>query len=362
MSKKCCPTYTGTSRQARGFSFVLVLSVLFTACTGEQSDLVTLQGEAQGSTFTIKYRDSLQRDLSRPVDSIFKAIDQSLSLWVAGSTVNAFDQAGTEFTSYDAHFRIVVARSEQLWNQTDSAFDPTVLPLVKAWGLGKEGRGALDPLAADSLLQLVGMDLIAMDEDWRERGRFPPKITYRKSLPGVQFDPNGIAQGYTVDVLSQLLEAHGIVNYMIEVGGEVRARGQNDRGGTWSIQIDKPVEGQDHVEQVVVPLADRSLATSGNYRKFIEIDGRRYGHTIDPRTGRPAMNTLLSASIIADDCATADALATAMLVLGFEEAQLWLRHNSGVEAYLIMDDGQGDYAVWSTPGWPVLNTEALSPK
>lgn len=349
------------SRFVRGFLLVVILSVLLAACTGEKSDLVTLNGEAQGSTFTIKYRDAQQRDLSKPVDSVLKAIDQSLSLWVEGSTVNAFNKATTEFTCDDSHFRIMVARSEQLWNETEGAFDPTVLPLVRAWGLGKEGSGTLDTVAVDSILRFVGMGRLDMDEDWRERGVFPPKITYRKAYPEVQFDPNGIAQGYTVDVLAQLLEARGITNYMVEVGGEVRARGLNDRGGIWTIQIDKPLEGQEHVEQVVVPLADRSLATSGNYRKFIEVDGKRYGHTIDPRTGRPAMNTLLSASIIADDCATADALATAMLVLGFEEAQLWLRHNSGVEAYLVMDDGEGDYAVWSTPGWPVLPTERIDP-
>ncbi|MEX1132507.1 MAG: FAD:protein FMN transferase [Flavobacteriales bacterium] len=362
MSKELCRSFNKKSRLMRGFLLVAVLAVLLASCSGEKSDLVTLAGEAQGSTFSIKYRDPQQRDLSMLVDSTLKVIDQSLSLWVEGSTVNAFNQADTTFTSKDSHFRIMVARSEQLWNETEGAFDPTVLPLVKAWGLGKEGREALDTLAVDSIRRFVGMDRMAMDEDWRERPVTPPVITYRKTYPEVNFDPNGIAQGYTVDVLAQLLEAHGISDYMVEVGGEVRARGLNDRGKVWTIQIDKQVEGEQHVEQIVVPLADRSLATSGNYRKFIEVEGKRYGHTIDPRTGRPAMNSLLSASIIADDCATADALATAMLVLGLAEAQLWLRHNRGVEAYLIMDEGQGDYTVWSTPGWPVLEAQPISPK
>lgn len=362
MSMGVCRSFIEKPRHVRGFSLVLLASILLASCSGENSDLVTLKGEAQGSTFTIKYRDAQQRDLSVAVDSTLKAIDQSLSLWVEGSTVNAFNLAAREYTTDDSHFRIMVARSEQLWNETEGAFDPTVLPLVKAWGLGKDGRSALDTVAIDSIRRYVGMDRLAMDEDWRERPVFPPDITYRKDHPQVQFDPNGIAQGYTVDVLAQLLEARGITNYMVEVGGEVRARGSNDRGGVWTIQIDKPVEGQEHVEQIVVPLADRSLATSGNYRKFIEVDGKRYGHTLDPRTGRPAMNSLLSASIIADDCATADALATTMLVLGFEEAQFWLRHNGGVEAYLIMDDGHSDHTVWSTPGWPVLEPGPISPK
>jgi len=330
-----------------------IAAMLLPACGGPKGDLVTLTGEAQGTTFAIKYRDAAQRDLSAPVDSLLRAIDQSLSLWVEGSTVDAFNDAADGFIADDSHFRIMVSRSQQLWRETGGAFDPTVLSLVEAWGMGKEGRVALDTAAVDSLMAFVGMDRLSIDESWREQPTHPPPVTYRKSDPRVRFDPNGIAQGYTVDVVAFLLERHGIADYMVEIGGEVRARGLNERGNPWTIQIDKPVEGEGHVRQTVVPLADRSLATSGNYRKFIEMEGRRHGHTIDPRTGRPAMNRLLSATIIADDCATADALATAMLVMGPDDAKTWLARHGGVEAYLIMDDGKGGYAVWSTPGWPV---------
>lgn len=344
----------GKPRQMRGFSLAVVALVLLSACGGDKSGLLTLQGKAQGTTFTIKYLDSLQRDLSVPVDSILRSIDESLSLWVEGSTVNAFNAAPEELTTDDSHFRIMVARSLMIWMDTDGAFDPTVLPLVKAWGLGKEGSSALDTASVDSIMRYVGMDRIVMDDEWRQRSVFPPRITYRKSHPSLGFDPNGIAQGYSVDVIAQLLEWRGITDYMVEVGGEVRTRGMNERGGPWTIQIDEPIAGQEHVQHAVVPLVDRSLATSGNYRKFIEIDGRRYGHAIDPRTGRPAMNALLSATIIADDAATADALATAMLVLGPEQAKVWLSKQPDVEAYLIMDDGQGGNTVWKTPNWLVL--------
>ncbi len=329
-----------------------IVPLLFMACSADRNMPITLHGEAQGSTFTIKYRDSLQRDLSGPVDSLFRVIDRSLSLWDSTSVVNAFNAAERAFASDDVHFRTVVALAEQLWYSTDGAFDPTVLPLVRAWGLGRKGRSDLDTNAVLALMEVVGMDRIEIDERWRQQRVIPPMITYNKQDRAVQFDPNGIAQGYTVDVLARLIERHGITDYMVEVGGEVRCRGLNDRGELWSIQIDKPVEGEEHVQQTVVPLADRSLATSGNYRKFIEIDGKRYGHTIDPRTGRPAMNAMLSATIIADDCATADALATAMLVLGPEEAQYWLEQHPHVDAYLIMDDGKGGYSVWSSKGWP----------
>jgi FAD:protein FMN transferase len=321
-------------------------------------DLMTLKGPAQGTTFTIKYIDTLQRDLSRSVDSLLKVIDRSLSLWDDNSTVTRFNAADT-FTSDDVHFRTMVALSEELWRTTGGAFDPTVLPLVRAWGLGREGVSELDTTAVEALLELTGMDKIAMDERWREQRRTPPMITYLKSRPEVQFDPNGIAQGYTVDVVAMLLESHGITDYMVEIGGEVRARGHNPRGATWTIQIDKPVEGTEHVRQTVVALRDRSLATSGNYRKFIEVEGLRYGHTIDPRTGRPAMNALLSATVIADNCAIADALATAMLVMGPDEARQWLRQHPEYEAYLILDDGTGGYEVWSTPGWPGEREEEM---
>jgi len=342
----------GKPRFVRGFLFPAMVSLFAVGCSGTKSDLVVLKGEAQGSTFTIKYVDSLQRDLSGPVDSLFRVIDRSLSLWDSSSTVNAFNAAADTFVSDDIHFRTVVALSEQLWHSTDSAFDPTVLPLVKAWGLGEQGRAALDTSSVLGLRPLVGMHRITMDQDWRIHATWPPRITYYKADPAVAFDPNGIAQGYTVDVLAMLLQQRGIERYMVEVGGEVRCGGLNNNGAAWVMQIDKPLDGDAHVQQTTVPLLDRSLATSGNYRKFIEIGGQRYGHTIDPRTGRPAMNTLLSASVIADDAATADALGTALMVLGTEEARAWLTQHRDVEAYLISDDGKGGYTVWSTGGWP----------
>ena len=347
-------------RYLRGFLIGIGAVLLLIGCDRDRSvsdDLMTLKGETQGTTFTIKYIDSLQRDLSGSMDSLFTVIDGSLSLWVDESTVSHFNEADT-FVSDDVHFRTMVSLSEELWRRTDGAFDPTVLPLVKAWFMGREGKRDLDPASIDSLKSLIGMDKIAIDGRWREQVQVPPQITYVKSDPGVQFDPNGIAQGYSVDLVASLLDRRGIEAYMVEIGGEVRARGMNDRGAPWTIQIDKPVVGAEHQQQAIVPLQDRSMATSGNYRKFIEVDGQRYGHTIDPRTGRPAMNSLLSASVIADNCAIADALATALLVLGPDEAKNWLRQNREVEAYLISDDGAGGYAIWNTPGWPMKEKQA----
>lgn len=335
------------------FVLAFLIAYVLGSCTQpSRPSVITLQGKAQGTTFTIKYLDSLERDLSRPVDSLLKVVDRSMSLWDSTSTVTHFNAAPDTFQSKDPHFRIVLALSQNLWRTTHQAFDPTVLPVVRAWGVGQAGRSDLDTAAVAGLKQLVGMDKIRIEQGPVAHGDLHPLINYFRAVPGIQFDPNGIAQGYSVDLIVWMFQQLGINDFMVEVGGETRCSGQNDKGLSWQMQIDKPVEGAEHVLQTVVPLQDKSLATSGNYRKFIEVGGKRYGHTIDPRTCRPAMNALLSASVIADDCATADALGTALMVMGPGEGKQWLALHTEVEAYLIIDDGAGGYAVWSTPGWP----------
>lgn len=343
----------GKSRQARGFSFV-GLALVLASCGTKAPQWTTLKGDAQGTTFTITFLDSTDRNLAGAVDSLFRVIDRSLSLWDTTSTISRFNAATDSFATDDRHFQVVLALAMQHWRSTDGAFDGTVLPLVRAWGLGRKGRTELDTAAVDSLLQCVGMPRIYIPDSWERSGPGEP-LVFRKSTPCVQFDPNGIAQGYTVDMLALMLRMYRIERFMVEVGGEVRSAGTNDRGTPWNIQVDKPVDGDVHEQQTLVPVQDRALATSGNYRKYIELDGRRYGHTIDPRTGRPAMNDLLSASVLAENCATADAIGTALMVMGTEQAKAWLSRHPELEAYLISDDGLGGYAVWHTNGWPLGN-------
>lgn len=335
----------------QGFLLCCGALLLWAAChskSSEGSDQLTLQGNAQGSTFTIKYLDSLHRDFSGPVDSIFRVIDGSLSLWDSSSNVSRWNRSSTAPTVFvDRHFQSVFVATHGVWLSTNGAFDPTVKPLVDAWGFGRSGKHQTDTANVDSLVEVVGLQHLRLDTSTRGIADWSVLV---RDVDGVQFDPNGIAQGYTVDVIALYLQQQGITNYMVEVGGEVRCSGLNESGKPWLMQIDKPE--MEHVQQTVVPLQDKSLATSGNYRKFIEIGGKRYGHTIDPRTGRPAMNALLSASVIADDCVTADALGTALMVMGPEEGKAWLSQHREVEAYLIIDDGSGGYVVWNTPGWP----------
>ena len=222
------------------------------------------------------------------------------------------------------------------------AFDITVAPLVNAWGFGFTEKESVDSNLIDSLLQFVGMNKIALEDG-----------QIRKSTEGVMIDMNGIAQGYSVDVISGFLESMDIMDYLVEIGGEVRTHGLNSRGSEWRVGIDKPVEGLQlaGVElEAIISLSGMSLATSGNYRRFYEMDGMKYSHTIDPATGYPVRHGLLSATVLCDECMYADAYATTFMVMGIAYAKSFLASRPDLEAFLIYNSEKGEYIVWSTPG------------
>ncbi|MCH7859882.1 MAG: FAD:protein FMN transferase [Candidatus Marinimicrobia bacterium] len=222
--------------------------------------------------------------------------------------------------------------------RTDGAFDPTVAPLVNAWGFGfTEGASDVDSAMIDSILNYVNYKLVRLENH---------KIA--KDKPGVMLDFNAIAQGYTVDVLADFLESKGIDNYLIELGGELKARGKNQDEKWWKIGIDKPVENINEREiEAVIELKNKALATSGSYRKFYVKDGIKYSHTIDPKTGYPVNHSLLSATVLANDCMTADAYATAFMVIGIEKANAFLKENKDLDldVYFIYSTEEG---LWKT--------------
>lgn len=309
--------------------------VAFVACRQAPPTYTRLEGKAQGTTFHITYYDSLSRDFSAPVDSLFRLIDRSMSLWDSASVISRMNrnEAGVEA---DEHFAAVFRRSQEVSATTGGAFDITVGPLVKAWGFSyKKGLPPPDSARVDSLRQLTGFQKVRL-----ENGRLV------KADPRMEVDMNAIAQGYTVDVIAQYLEQKGIRHYMVEIGGEVRTAGQNDKGEAWQIGIDKPVgeETAGRPLQTVVSLSGKALATSGSYRKFIVRDGKKFSHAIDPKTGYPITHNLLSVSVLAGDCATADAYATAFLVLGMEKA-MEMSPKLGLEIYGIYADDQGKMQV-----------------
>jgi thiamine biosynthesis lipoprotein len=336
----------GESRKKKYYRLICIVGILFyvgISCTKSPPKFTTLQGNAQGTTFRIVYQDSLSRDFSAAVQGIFKDIDQSMSLWVDTSIITKVNN-GDEMVVLDDAFIRVFNASQRISKTTDGAFDITVAPLVKVWGFSfKKDLPPPTETQIDSLKYLIGYNQMSIENR---------RLIHQKKNTSVDF--NAIAQGYSVDAVAEFLESKDIENYMIEIGGEVRANGINSRNETWNIGIDKPIESGERKLQVVVSLKNKSLATSGSYRKFIERDGKKYSHAIDPKTGYPVTHNLLSASVLADNCTDADGYATACMVLGTEKS-LELAQKVGFEVYLIFENQKGDIEVRKSNGFEVLN-------
>ncbi len=299
-------------------------------------------GEAQGSTYSVKFISEGEQDLKPAFDSIFRAFDESMSTYKADSRISAVNVGDTAI-KVDPMFISVLNRSFAMAEETQGLFDVTVGPLVDLWGFGKKTHLEIDSVKIDSTKQFVGYKMVTLNND---------EVKIPK---GFRIDFNGIAQGYTVDVIAAFLEKKGIERYMVEVGGEVRAKGLNRMNEPWKIGIDKPSEeiDQDDRFQVIVGLKDKALATSGNYRKFWvdQATGIKYAHTIDPISGFPARNQLLSATLIASNCMDADGYATACMVMGTEKALKFVETKPDLEAYLIYSDENGDWKVAQTSGF-----------
>jgi len=225
--------------------------------------------------------------------------------------------------------------------ETDGAFDVTVGQLVNAWGFGFESRTKLDQHKVDSLLMYIGYKTVKLVDG---------KII--KNNPLTKIDFNAVAQGYSVDVLAKFLENKGIKDYLIDVGGEVLGRGNKPDKNLWMVGVEKPAKnaGDERILEAKVKLKDKALATSGNYRKYYEENGIRFSHTIDPKTGYPVKHTLLSASVLANECWEADAYATAFMVMGLEKGKAFLEKHKNIEAYFIFSDENGNLLTYTSEG------------
>lgn len=308
----------------------------FLACKPKTIAYKTLEGNAQGTTFKITFKDTIEKDLTVQIDSLFKVIDHSMSLWDSLSLISKINNNAI-YDSLDFHFLKVFEASRLVNQKSEGYFDVSVGPLVKAWGFSiKKGLPIPTSLQIDSLNRIVGSDKIQLVEQ---------KI--RKEDPRNQIDFNAIAQGYTVDVISVFLEDLGCKDYLIEIGGELRAKGKNKEGKVWRVGIEKPQN--ERALEVVVNLENKSLATSGSYRKFFKKDGKKYSHAIDPKTGYPVTHSVLSMSVLANDCMTADAYATAFLVMGLEKAKR-IAAKEKLEFFAIYDEN-GKSKVFSTMGF-----------
>jgi thiamine biosynthesis lipoprotein len=319
-------------RNALIFASLLLLA----ACSSQVRKEAT--GFTQGTTYSVIYFNEGE-DLQYQIDSLLLSFDRVLSTYQGSSYISKWNRNEHISLEQPQLFKQVVKRAAEINELSNGAFDITVSPLMNYWFENDWQVSQLDSSKVDSLMKFVGMKKVVLDGQ-----------DYDKTTPQTQLDVNAIAQGYSVDVLARYLESLGIFNYLVEIGGEVRANGSKPNDEMWTIGIDVPKEGSVEIRELAMSLDlnNKALATSGNYRKFVEIDGVKYGHSLNPITGYPAKTDVLSATIIADDCMTADALATACMVLGFEKAKSLINSESNLDAILIYSDSTGELIIWDS--------------
>lgn len=341
----------------RRIYFLALAALAFAACNDNtpakpESKVfpgVELFGEAQGTTYTIKYLGN-DRDYQVEIDSILLGFDNDLSTWNPNSVIaklNAHNRRDTVFSFVDEnkYFSVVFDLSRGIYERTAGAFDPSVYSLVQAWGFGLTEESNISPEIIDSLLEDVGFTEFDIDmiEMYRDE-YFYDRTDIWKGNPNVKLDFNAIAQGYSVDIVSDFLLEKDIQDFMVEIGGEVYCHGVNQMGQSWAIAIDQPLEDiTQRAIEAIIPIEAGAIATSGSYRNFYVKEGKKYSHTIDPRTGYPVQHSLLSATVIAPSCAMADAYATAFMVMGLEKSIEFINENwdLALEVYFIYEeDGQ----------------------
>ena len=295
------------------------------------------EGTVFGTIYHIIYES--EEDFHLDIKAELKKFDNSLSMFNKQSTLSRVNQNDStvlldEWTEY------VLTKGLDISKNTDGAFDMTVAPLVNAWGFGFKKSDSVTPEIIDSLRSFIGYTTIAIESN---------KV--RKADDRTMLDASAIAKGYACDVIAELLTSKGVENYMVEIGGEVAAKGVNHKDLCWRIGINKPIEDNStntgEIEEIV-QLCDGGMATSGNYRNFYYKDGKKVAHTIDPRTGYPVEHSLLSATVIADNCMEADAYATAFMVLGLERSLKIAQNNPSLAALFIYDSGDGKTAIATT--------------
>ncbi len=325
---------------------VLLITGLLVLASCNKPQKIVLQGLAQGSYYAITYYDEKGRNFQREVDSIFHAVDMSVNLWVDSSIISKVNR--NEEVTLDSIFINNFNIAQEAAQLSDGYFDPTISPIVAAWGFSYKTGDSITPQLIDSLKQLVDYRKIRIENE---------KIV--KENPSIQLDFNAIAQGYTSDLIAHFLESRGIENYLVDTGGEIMARGEKPDGKPWIVGIEKPAKNWDS-EQVVqtrIALRDKGLVTSGSTRKYVERNGKRYSHCIDPKTGYPVEHQLLSVTVLADNSVWADALASICMVMGKEKSLPLIENLDEVEAYYIYVNERNELETFATNGFQNLIIE-----
>ena len=325
-------------------------AILFFSCSdaghGYRNDNV---GGALGTSYSIITITETPMDLQNEIDSVFAVINHSLSTYIPESDISRINN-GDSTVVIDQMFKEVFQLSKNIYAETNGFFDPTVGTLVNAWGFGPERQITLDSLKVDSLLNYVGFDKVELS----------PENRILKTDPNIFLDFNAIAKGYSIDRLAAMLEAKHIENYLIEVGGELIAKGKNTvKEKEWVVGIDDPEINVGRNAKLLIHLKDKALASSGNYRKYRidEATGKKYVHTINPKTGFTQNSNTLAVTILANDCATADAYATSFMAMDLSEALKLINKNKNLEAYIVYLDENGQTQEFLTKGFQALVTE-----
>lgn len=296
------------------------------------------EGMVFGTLYSVTYQ--YDRDLKKEIEAELRKVDASLSMFNEQSIISRINR--NENVEVDDKFIDVFSLAQTISKETGGAFDITVAPLVNAWGFGFKGKGPQPSQSqVDSLKQFIGYQMVSL------KGK---KIVKQK--PEIKLDCSAIAKGYGSDIVARYLHSLEIKNFMVEIGGEVVTMGKNPKRVPWKIGVTKPTDDSltvDNELETVLNVTDKAMATSGNYRNFYYKGGKKYAHTIDPATGLPVQHTLLSATVLAKDCATADGYATAFMVLGIDKAKAVLERHKELMAYFIYSDTNGNYKTWYSP-------------
>lgn len=325
----------------RYWQLLVAVTFVFGCAWAVKQHAQTVYRQNSGNIFGTVYHVTYQsdRDMNDSILAELKKVDNSLSMFNPNSVISKINRNVPVVP--DSMFLQVFRLAEEVSKNTDGAFDITVSPLVNLWGFGFMKKDSVTKEKVDSLLPLVNYK----------------NVTYKngqivKADPRMMLDCSAIAKGFGSDCVARLFDRHGIHNYMVEIGGEIVIKGKNKEGNNWRIGVVKPkddlsAEGEDIA--AVLDLTNIGMATSGNYRNFYYKDGKKYAHTIDPHTGYPVQHTILSSTVVAGDCATADAYATSFMVLGLDKARMVLARHPELEAYFIYSDHNGKNAVWCSP-------------
>lgn len=314
------------------FLAALIVGTVFIVQRRQGISLHESSGQIFGTTYHIKY------EYSQPLDSAILsklyAVDASLSMFNDSSTVSRINKGTSD--AADAMLCEVFSKAQVVSAETGGAYDVTVAPLVNAWGFGFKTGTDVSAAMVDSIKAFVGYAKVRLENN---------RIV--KEDARTMLDFSSIAKGYGVDCVARLFDSLGIRNYMVEIGGEVVVHGMRSDGTPWNIGISQPSDTSEGTV-TVLSVTNVAMATSGNYQRYYVKDGKRYAHTIDPHSGRPVQHELLSATVLAPDCATADAYATAFMVMGMERAKAFLKDHAELSAYFIYTDRSGKYATWAS--------------